>query len=99
MTDYKPVKPELLCVVVLRIYAIKRLPTNVTNTYVFLMCNEIPTIYLNKHIVERSVEGAARRRPCFPLGPGKNLILVRYDQRFLPFTHPHSVFFSDYEIQ
>lgn len=61
------------------IYAVKRLPTNITSTYVFLMYSEIPTIYLHKSIISRTMESSARRRPCFALGDGKNLILIRED--------------------
>jgi hypothetical protein len=61
------------------IYAIRRLPLNVTSNYVFLMCSEIPTIYLQKAILAKTVESSARRRPCFDLGDGKNMILIRED--------------------
>lgn len=86
LSAYKNLKPALHQKMLDRaidvdawIYAVKRLPLNITSTYIFLMCSEIPTIYLQKAVLSKSVESSARRRPCFALGDGKNMILIRED--------------------
>jgi CRP-like cAMP-binding protein len=60
-------------------YAIRRLPENVTQTFVFLFSSSIPDIYLHPDLLVNMVPTVGRRRAVFRLGDGKSLVLIRED--------------------
>lgn len=60
-------------------YAIRRLPENVTQTFVFLLSSSIPDIYLHPGLLVNMVPTVGRRRAVFRLGDGKSLMLIRED--------------------
>jgi hypothetical protein len=60
-------------------YSIKRLPDNVTQTFVYLLSTAIPEIYLHPRLVATMVSSFTRRRAIFQLSEGKSLVLMRED--------------------
>jgi hypothetical protein len=62
------------------LYAIRRLPANVTVTYVFLFLTQVPPIFLHPGLNNKKIVTSGRRRLIFALAPGKDLVLIREDE-------------------
>ena len=58
-------------------YAVRRLPENISSTFVFLLVDELPLVYTDLKSIFRSIQSPARRREIWELMPGKNLVLLR----------------------
>lgn len=59
------------------LYAVRRLPENVTHTFAFLLVDELPAAMSNAEELFPAVHTAARRRDIWEVLPGKNLVLLR----------------------
>lgn len=59
------------------LYAVRRLPDNVTRTFAFLLMDELPVSMSDPDRIFRAVRTAARRRDVWEILPGKNLIVLR----------------------
>jgi len=58
-------------------YAIRRLPANITQVYLFMITTQVPATFLHPDLNLRKIVTAGRRRLIFALSPGKNLVLIR----------------------
>ena len=58
-------------------YAVRRLPENISSTFVFLLVDELPLTYSDLKQTLRSIASPARRRDVWELMPGKDLVLLR----------------------
>jgi CRP-like cAMP-binding protein len=58
-------------------YATRRLPENVTRTFVFLLTDDLPVMYAAPERLFASVPTEARHRFVFEMLPGKDMVLVR----------------------
>jgi hypothetical protein len=58
-------------------YAVRRLPSNVTHTFGFLLVDELPTALSEADALFPAVPTAARRRDVWEVLPGKDLVLLR----------------------
>jgi hypothetical protein len=58
-------------------YAVRRLPSNVTRTFGFLLVDELPTALSEADTLFPLVRTAARRRDVWEVLPGKDLVLLR----------------------
>jgi hypothetical protein len=59
------------------LYAVRRLPSNLTSTFIFFISSTIPSAFLNESLLSKKIVTAGRRRMIFNLSPGKDLILIR----------------------
>ncbi len=59
------------------LYAVRRLPANVTRTFAFLLLDELPVAYPDPDRYFPAVATAARRRDVWEMLPGKNMVLLR----------------------
>ena len=82
---YRALEPALhpLCADLHRIdgaalmYAVRRLPENVTRVFALLLLDELPAWYADADRLFDAVPTVARRREVWELLPGKNLVLLR----------------------
>lgn len=58
-------------------YAVRRLPENVCSTFVFLLTDNLPTVYASPELLFPAVRAEARHRFMFEMMPGKDMVLVR----------------------
>ncbi|HOX49762.1 MAG TPA: cyclic nucleotide-binding domain-containing protein, partial [Spirochaetales bacterium] len=58
-------------------YAVRRLPGNVTRTFLFLLTDNLPTVYASPSLLFPFVETEARHRFVYEMMPGKDMVLVR----------------------
>jgi hypothetical protein len=56
---------------------VRRLPANLTSTFIFFISSTIPSAFLNESLLSKKIVTAGRRRMIFNLSPGKDLILIR----------------------
>ena len=59
------------------LYAVRRLPDNVTRTFVYLLTDELPSAFASADALFPHIETEARRRSVWEILPGKNLVLLR----------------------
>ena len=59
------------------LYSVRRLPDNVTRTFVFLLADELPPAFVSADSLFVHIETEARRRSVWEILPGKNLVLLR----------------------
>lgn len=59
------------------LYAVRRLPDNVTRTFAFLLVDELPAALEDSVDLLPAVGTAARRRDIWEVLPGKDLVLLR----------------------
>lgn len=58
-------------------YVIRRLPTNVTRTFAYLLTDEMPAAYRETSLLFTLVPTSARRRDVYEMLPGGSLVLLR----------------------
>jgi hypothetical protein len=58
-------------------YAARRLPENVTRSFVFLLTDNLPTVYASPELLFPFVPTEARHRFVYEMMPGKDIVLVR----------------------
>jgi hypothetical protein len=58
-------------------YATRRLPENVTRSFVFLLTDNLPTVYASPELLFPFVPTEARHRFVYEMMPGKDIVLVR----------------------
>ncbi len=58
-------------------YAARRLPDNVCRTFVFLLTDNLPTVYASPELLFPAVAAEARHRFIYEMMPGKDMVLVR----------------------
>jgi hypothetical protein len=58
-------------------YATRRLPENVTRSFVFLLTDNLPTVYSKVELLFPFVPTEARHRFVYEMMPGKDMVLVR----------------------
>jgi CRP-like cAMP-binding protein len=58
-------------------YAVRRLPADVTRTFVFLLTDNLPTVYASPELLFPAVASEARHRFVYSMLPGKDMVLVR----------------------
>ncbi len=58
-------------------YATRRLPENVTRTFVFLLTDNLPSVYAKVELLFPFVPTEARHRFVYEMMPGKDMVLVR----------------------
>jgi CRP-like cAMP-binding protein len=58
-------------------YAMRRLPENVTRTFVFLLTDNLPTVYASPELLFPFVPTEARHRFVYEMMSGKDIVLVR----------------------
>lgn len=58
-------------------YAVRRLPQNVTHTFGYLLVDELPQAYSPPEYFFRVIHTAARRRDVWEMLPGKSMVLLR----------------------
>lgn len=58
-------------------YALRRLPENITRTFVLLLSKSIPSVFEKAEGTARPISTEARRRTAWALAPGKDLIVLR----------------------
>ena len=58
-------------------YAARRLPENVTRSFVFLLTDNLPTVYAKVELLFPFVPTEARHRFVYEMMPGKDIVLVR----------------------
>lgn len=58
-------------------YAIRRLPSNVTRVFAFLLTDQLPAGFIAPHAFFPDVPTSARRRDIWEVLPGKNIVLLR----------------------
>ncbi len=59
------------------IYAVRRLPQNVTHTFGYLLVDELPQAYTPPEHFFRVINTDARRRDVWEMLPGKSMVLLR----------------------
>lgn len=59
------------------LYAVRRLPENITTTFALLLVDEIPPAFDDSSVELRRISSAARRRDVREMMPGKDLVLLR----------------------
>lgn len=59
------------------VYAVRRLPANVTRTFVFYLTETLLPIYSDPDDLFTPVPTSARRRAVYEMVPGKNMVLIR----------------------
>ena len=58
-------------------YAARRLPANTLETFVFLLTDNLPSVYASPDLLFPPVPTEARRRFVYRMMPGKDMVLVR----------------------
>jgi hypothetical protein len=58
-------------------YAVRRLPENVTRTFVFLLTDNLPAVYARVELLFPFVPTEARHRFVYEMMPGKDMVLIR----------------------
>jgi CRP-like cAMP-binding protein len=58
-------------------YAVRRLPDNICHTFVFLLTDNLPTVYASPEQLFPAVRTEARRRFIYEMLPGKDMALMR----------------------
>ncbi len=58
-------------------YAVRRLPENLSRTFVFLLTDNLPTVYASPEHLFPAVQAEARHRFVYEMMPGKDMVLVR----------------------
>jgi hypothetical protein len=58
-------------------YAVRRLPENVCRTFIFLLTDNLPTVYASPELLFPAVPAEARHRFIYEMMPGKDMVLVR----------------------
>jgi CRP-like cAMP-binding protein len=58
-------------------YASRRLPENICSTFVFLLTDNLPTVYASPEQLFPAVRTEARRRFIYEMLPGKDMVLMR----------------------
>lgn len=58
-------------------YAVRRLPDNLCRTFVFLLTDNLPTVYASPELLFPAVSAEARHRFIYEMMPGKDMVLVR----------------------
>jgi len=58
-------------------YATRRLPENITRSFVFLLTDNLPTVYASPELLFPFVPTEARHRFVYEMMPGKDIVLVR----------------------
>jgi len=58
-------------------YAVRRLPQNVTRTLAFYLTETLPSLYVDPDRRFQPVATEARRRAVYEMIPGKNMVLIR----------------------
>ncbi len=58
-------------------YAVRRLPENVTRSFVFLLTDNLPTVYAKVELLFPFVPTEARHRFVYEMMSGKDMVLVR----------------------
>jgi hypothetical protein len=58
-------------------YAVRRLPANLCRTFVFLLTDNLPTVYASPELLFPAVPAEARHRYVYEMMPGKDMVLVR----------------------
>lgn len=58
-------------------YAILRLPENVTQTFIYLLSDDLPAEFSRPDEIFRVIRSAARRRNVWEMLPGKSMVLLR----------------------
>jgi hypothetical protein len=58
-------------------YAVRRLPDNVGRTFVFLLTDNLPTVYASPELLFPAVPAEARHRYTYEMMPGKDMVLIR----------------------
>ena len=58
-------------------YAARRLPDNVGRTFVFLLTDNLPTVYASPELLFPAVPAEARHRYTYEMMPGKDMVLIR----------------------
>ncbi len=58
-------------------YAVRRLPSNVTHTFAYLLIDEIPAVYDPPESFFPTIKTQARRRDVWEMLPGKSMVLIR----------------------
>jgi len=59
------------------VYAVRRLPENVTRTLAFYLTETLPSLYVDPDRRFVAVPTPARRRAVYEMIPGKNMVLIR----------------------
>jgi len=59
------------------LYAVRRLPPNITHTPAWYLTDELPPTLRKANQLFQSVESQARRRGVWEMFPGKNLVVIR----------------------
>ena len=58
-------------------YASRRLPDNIGRTFVFLLTDNLPTVYASPELLFPAVSAEARHRYIYEMMPGKDMVLIR----------------------
>ncbi|MEI6876974.1 MAG: cyclic nucleotide-binding domain-containing protein, partial [Spirochaetota bacterium] len=58
-------------------YAVRRLPDNLTTSFVFLLTDNLPSVYASPELLFPFVPTDARHRFIYEMMPGKDMVLVR----------------------
>lgn len=58
-------------------YAARRLPANTLETFVFLLTDNLPSVYASPDLLFPPVPTEARRRFVYRMMPGKDMVLIR----------------------
>ncbi|MBN2511050.1 MAG: cyclic nucleotide-binding domain-containing protein, partial [Spirochaetales bacterium] len=59
------------------LYAVRRLPENVTRNFAYLLTDDLPTEFRTPDDIFSAVASAARRRDIWEMLPGKSMVLLR----------------------
>ena len=59
------------------LYAVRRLPENVTRNFAYLLTDDLPTEFRTPDEIFKPVASAARRRDIWEMLPGKSMVLLR----------------------
>jgi hypothetical protein len=58
-------------------YAVRRLPDNLTRCFVFLLTDNLPSVYASPELLFPFVPTEARHRFVYEMMPGKDMVLIR----------------------
>lgn len=58
-------------------YAVRRLPDNVGRTFVFLLTDNLPTVYASPDLLFPAIDSEARHRYVYEMMPGKDMVFIR----------------------
>ncbi|WP_319415964.1 cyclic nucleotide-binding domain-containing protein [Marispirochaeta aestuarii] len=59
------------------LYAVRRLPENVTRNHTYLLTDDLPTEFSEPELFFTAIESKARRRDIWEMLPGKSMVLLR----------------------